>query len=150
MVVVWNDNLATGYEEINAQHKEIFRRFNDLQSACQEGKGLLELSNLFGFLDEYIRNHFELEERLQLAHDYPGYLTHQEEHAHFSQDIRRLEVQLDTHGTTPALLLKTNMVLVDWLIRHFTWTDKKLTDFLHTATPQRVLPDLPLPTHPRF
>lgn len=60
-VIVWNENLETGNYVIDAQHKEIFCRFNDFQPACKQGKGLYELyelyelSNLFTFLDEYVR-----------------------------------------------------------------------------------------------
>jgi hemerythrin len=149
MVIVWNDNLATGNEKIDAQHKEIFGRFNDFQSACQQGKGLDELSSLFSFLHEYVRSHLALEERLQVEYEYPGYLAHKEEHGRFIRDIGKLEEQLNSFGTTPALLVKTNMVLVEWLIRHFTWTDKKLTDFLQAAVPDPARPLAPLPTHPR-
>ena len=135
MFVVWNEELATGNEEIDSQHKELFRRFNNLQSACKQGKGLDELSNLFTFLDEYVRSHFVLEELLQIAHDYPGYLKHKEEHDGFARNLRKLEEQLKTKGTTSALLNQTSMAIANWLTRHFTWTDKDLADFLHTAMP---------------
>jgi hemerythrin len=131
MVIVWNEALATGNAEIDNQHQEMFRRFNDLQSACKEGKGLDELSNLLTFLGEYVRSHFALEERLQIAHDYPGYLKHKEEHDGFIRTFRTLEDQLNIKGTTPTLLIQTNMAMVNWLIRHFTWADKDLATFLH-------------------
>jgi hemerythrin len=150
MVIVWNDNLATGNETIDAQHKEIFGRFNAFQSACQQERGLDELSDLFSFLDEYVSSHLALEERLQLEHGYPGYLMHREEHGHFIRNIRKLEEQLHAGGTTPALLNKTSMVLADWLVRHFTWTDKKLTDFLHAAIPNPDRSLLPISPRSRF
>jgi hemerythrin len=135
MFVVWNEALATGNEEIDNQHKELFRRFNDLQSACKQGKGLDELSNLFAYLGEYVRSHFALEEQLQIAHDYPGYLKHKEEHDDFTRNLRKLEEQLNTRGTTSDLLNQTNMAIANWLTRHFTWTDKDLANFLHTVMP---------------
>jgi hemerythrin len=137
MVIVWNDELATGNETIDNQHKELFKRFNDLQSACKQGKGLDELSNLLTFLGEYVRYHFALEERLQIGHDYPDYLKHKEEHDGFIRTFRKLEDQLNARGTTPTLLIQTNTALVNWLIRHFTWTDKDLANFLHTAMPDQ-------------
>jgi len=137
MLVVWKEELATGNEEIDNQHKELFRRFNNLQSACKLGKGLDELSSLLSYLGEYVRSHFELEEQLQIVLDYPGYLTHKGQHDDFIRNFRKLEDQLHVQGTTPALLIQTNMTLVDWLVRHFTWTDKDLADFLHAAMPRR-------------
>src|SRR5262245_15212118 len=135
MVIVWNEALATGNEEIDNQHKEMFRRFNDFQSACKQGEGLDELSNLLAFLGEYVRSHFAQEERLQIDHDYPGYLKHKEEHDSFILTLRKLEDQLIAGGTTPTLLTQTNMAMVNWLTRHFTWPDKDLANFLHTAMP---------------
>jgi hypothetical protein len=31
--------------------------------------------------------------------------------------------------------MQTNDALVNWLTRHFIWTDKDLANFLHTAMP---------------
>ena len=138
MFVVWNENLATGNEEIDHQHKELFKRFNNLQSACKQGRGLDELTSLLDFLGEYVRSHFALEEKLQIDHDYPDYQKHKEEHNYFIRNFRKLEEQLNTKGTTSDLFNQTNMALVDWLIRHFTWTDKDLANYLHTATTKQA------------
>src|ERR1700686_3655856 len=108
MVIVWTEDLATGYEEIDNQHKEMFRRFNDFQSACKQGKGIDELSNLLTFLDEYIRSHFALEEQLQIDHNYPGYLKHKDQHDDFIRNFKELEVKLNTRGNTATLLMQTN------------------------------------------
>ena len=137
MLVVWEEELATGNEELDNQHKELFRMFNNLQLACKLGKGQDEVLNLLTFLGEYVRSHFEMEEQLQIAHDYPDYLTHKEQHNEFIRNFRKLEDQLHAKGATNALLIQTNMTLVDWLIRHFTWTDKDLANFLHTAMPKQ-------------
>jgi hemerythrin len=135
MVIVWDEELETGNEEIDNQHKELFKRFNDFQMACKQGKGLDELSNLLSYLGEYVRSHMAQEECLQIVHDYPGYLKHKKEHDSFSRNLEKLEEQLNAKGTTPALLIQTNMTLVDWLTKHFTWTDKDLANFLRTAVP---------------
>jgi hemerythrin len=137
MFIVWNEELATGNEEIDNQHKELFRRFNSLQSACTEGKGLDELSSLLTYLGEYVRSHLAQEEQLQIDHEYPGYLKHKKEHDGFIWKFRRLEDQLTEKGTTAALLNQTNMIIADWLTRHFIWTDKDLANYLHTAMPSQ-------------
>ena len=137
MRIVWRDELATGNEEIDNQHKELFRRFNLLQAACRQDKGLEELSNILAFLGEHVASHLEMEEQLQIAHEYPGYPKHKEEHDGLIINFRKLEEQLKTKGTTPELLIQTNMTLADWLTRHFTWTDKDLASFLRTTVPGR-------------
>ena len=132
MKVEWQEYLAVGVVEIDNQHKELFRRFNSLQAACRQGQGLEELSNLLAFLGEHVASHLEMEEQLQIAHEYPGYPQHKEEHDGFIRNFRKLEEQLKAKGTTPELLIQTNMTLADWLTRHFTWTDKDLAKFLHS------------------
>ncbi|SRR6266567_314707 len=138
MVIVWKENLATGNEEIDNQHKELFRRFNNLQSACKQGKGSDELSGLLTFLGEYVKSHFALEEQLQIQHAYPGYQKHKEEHDGFIRNFRKLEDHLNTEGETATLMIQTNMTMANWLIRHFTWTDKELADFLHKEQKPRL------------
>ena len=137
MHIVWKEELATGNEEIDNQHKELFRRFNLLQAACRQGKGLEELSKILAFLGEHVVSHLAMEEQLQIAHEYLGYLKHKEEHDGFIRNFRKLEEQLKAKGTTPELLIQTNMTIADWLTRHFTWTDRDLAKFLHTAVSGR-------------
>jgi hemerythrin-like metal-binding protein len=133
MNIVWSDELATGHEKIDKQHKKLFRLFNDFQRACRLGKGVDVLSSLLSNLEEYVRSHMALEEHLQIVYEYPGYLKHKNEHEAFIQSLRELEEQLKARGTTPALLTRTNMTLVDWLTRHFTWTDRELARYLRNV-----------------
>jgi hemerythrin len=135
MITVWKKELETGYQVIDDQHKEMFRRFNDFQSACKQGQGVAELTNLLNFLGDYIRFHLKMEEQLQIEHKYPDYPKHKEQHDEFRYKFERLEEQLNTLGESPSLLIRTNIVLTDWLIKHFVWTDKELADFLKTTMP---------------
>jgi hemerythrin len=135
MVIVWKEELATGYELIDDQHKELFRRFNNFQSACKTGKGLEELTSLLTFLGDYIRSHLEMEEQLQIEHNYPDYVKHKQQHDEFRHKFNALEDQLNSAGATRQLLVRTNFVLADWLIRHFVWTDSELAIFLLTTIP---------------
>ena len=133
MIIVWSEELATGYEVIDDQHKELFRRFNNFQSACKTGQGLEELSSLLAFLGGYLRSHLEMEEQLQIEHNYPDYPKHKQQHDDFRKKFKALEDQLNSAGATPQLLMRTNAVLADWLTRHFVWTDKELAHFLTTT-----------------
>jgi hemerythrin len=135
MVIHWNEELATGNLEIDNQHKEMFSRFNNFQLACKHGKGLDELSNLLAYLGQYVRSHLAMEEQLQRDHDYPGYQKHKAEHESFIRNFRKLEDQLSIQGTNSTLLIQTNMALVTWLMRHFTWMDKDLAKFLQAGKP---------------
>ena len=72
-MIEWNKRLATGIDEIDDQHKELFSRINLLMEACNVGKGREEVAHLLQFLSTYIRVHFDSEEQIQIESGYPGY-----------------------------------------------------------------------------
>lgn len=133
MTVEWRENLATGHEEIDQQHMELFRRFNTLLTACNQGKGKDEVHGLLLFLGDYIRTHFALEEQLQVQHGYAGYAAHKEQHDKFRQDLGDLELQFGEEGASLALVIQTNQTMINWLLKHISGTDKELASFLRTA-----------------
>ena len=130
MAIEWNNNLTTGVEEIDTQHKELFSRFDRLLTACNEGKGKDEVMRLLLFLDDYIKSHFAAEEALQIGSNYPGYADHKEQHISFIKDVDRLESQFRTEGATLPLVIQTNQTLVAWLIRHISRVDMEFAEFL--------------------
>ena len=52
MQIEWNDDLTTGNNTIDEQHKELISRFNSILAACNLGKGKDEVKNLLQFLGE--------------------------------------------------------------------------------------------------
>jgi hemerythrin len=130
MEIAWNENLATGNTEIDNQHKELFSHFANLLTACHERRGREEVLNMFSFLDSYVRDHFALEERLQLQSDYPGYAKHKSQHDGFVRELKQLEKQLTDDGATLMLVIKTNQTMVKWLVNHVNEEDRKLADYL--------------------
>jgi hemerythrin len=133
MSIEWRDSLATGNKVVEDQHKELFRRFNNLLTSCNQGKGKEEVYSLLLFLGGYVRSHFAAEEQLQTQHAYPGYREHKEQHDVFIRDLGKLENQFSTEGATLALVIQTNQTMVNWLIRHISGTDKELANFLRTV-----------------
>lgn len=132
-MIEWNDDLTTGNETIDEQHRELIDRFNGLLAACNQGKGKTEIKSLLQFLGDYVRSHFAMEETLQLRYKYPEYSLHKQEHVDFINRFRNLQNQFNDEGATLSLVIQTNQTMVDWLIRHINGTDKKLAAFLRTA-----------------
>ncbi|HEY6873342.1 MAG TPA: bacteriohemerythrin [Geobacteraceae bacterium] len=133
MAIEWREELATGNGLIDDQHKELFKRFNNLLAACNQGKGKEEVGNLLLFLGDYVRSHFAMEEELQKKHGYPEYQAHKAEHEGFIRDLHSLENESRDSGTGVALVIQTNQMMAGWLIKHISGTDKKLANFLHAA-----------------
>ena len=134
MGIQWRESLAIGVAEIDVQHKELLERFDKLLTACEEGKGMQELKNLLGFLNQYVLTHFSDEEALQRQHNYPGYEAHRKEHESFVARIRKLQVEVDQEGVAVYHVIETNNLLFKWLINHISKVDKELGKFLKGAT----------------
>ena len=134
MAIEWKANLATGNEEIDNQHKELFSRFNRLLEACSRGKGKGEVGNLLSFLGDYVKSHFATEERLQVQHDYPGYRDHKRMHDDFIGSLKKIQDEFNAEGAGIAVVIQTNKMIVDWLVKHISGTDKELASFLRTQS----------------
>jgi hemerythrin len=130
MPISWNNNLLTGVDLIDKQHKELFHRFDSLLAACNQGKGKDEVMRLLQFLDDYIREHFDAEEQLQLKHNYPQYGEHKAQHITFVADVDRLKKQFVSEGATLPLVIQTNQALVAWLIQHISNVDVAFARYL--------------------
>jgi hemerythrin len=59
MDLQWNNSLAVGHTLIDDQHRSLFARFSELLAACEQGRGLDQLQQLFAFLDDHVAEHFQ-------------------------------------------------------------------------------------------
>jgi hemerythrin len=129
--IEWNEDLAVGVAKIDEQHKELFNRFNHLLEACSAGSGSKEIGSLLCFLDEYVRVHFSDEEKLQVAHSYPDYPLHREQHRIFINKLDEFKKEMLTEGATLSLTIATNRMMIDWLLNHIAQMDKKIGEFIN-------------------
>ncbi|SHM42156.1 hemerythrin [Caldanaerovirga acetigignens] len=130
MAIKWTEDLSTGIETIDEQHKELFKRVNDLMEACTKGKGKQEVEKVIGFLGDYVVMHFGEEEKIMKAESYPGYDGHKNQHEIFIKKFEEFKGKLEQTGPTVDLVVKMNGFLVDWLINHIKKTDRALGDYL--------------------
>lgn len=130
MALEWTQDLATGSEEIDFQHKELFRRVNALLESCRQGKGKAELNRVIEFLDEYVVKHFSEEEKFMRKYEYPGHANHKTEHLKFIATFSELKKEIERQGPALDLVVKTNRMIVQWLINHISKVDRSLGMFL--------------------
>lgn len=130
MKIEWTEDLAVGVELIDEQHQELFSRFNRLLEACSSGCGKEEIGSTLLFLDEYVRIHFRDEEKLQIAHAFPEYRAHHEQHRIFIHKLEDFKKEMLTGGATLSLTIATNSLLIDWLVNHIAKMDKKIGEFI--------------------
>jgi len=124
MAYTWTQELATGVESIDDQHKQLFKAINDLLEACFSGTGHTKLDSTVQFLIDYTEKHFSDEEKLQQQYNYPKYPHHKKLHDAFDRTVREIADQLKKEGANAALLRKVNSSIGDWLVNHIKDEDK--------------------------
>lgn len=80
--LVWRDAWLLGIDLLDADHREMVRLINAV--FCADGTAEPAASPIGERLDalfDHLRAHFEREERLLVAIDYPGLAEHKREHA---------------------------------------------------------------------
>ena len=99
---VLTQDLVTGNELIDSEHRKIFDEVNTLLDACSKGKGREKLSSLGEFLVEYVTKHFSDEEDLQKQSKYPEYTEHHKFHEWYKQKLGDAIIKLEQEGPTSA------------------------------------------------
>ncbi len=130
MAIQWTPDLAVGVEKIDGQHKELFRIADELLEAMRLGRGKAEATRALLFLEQYLIDHFGLEEKAMVAHGYPGYADHKAQHEAFVRDFFDLKKSHQELGPTTGLVIEINNRVCVWLRNHIAKTDKALGAFL--------------------
>ncbi len=130
MALTWTPDLSVGIEAIDKQHKELFKRVNDLLAASSQGKGKDEIGNVVKFLESYVVFHFSAEERYMAQHAYPALAAHKQEHAKFLKDFATLKGELQVQGVSAAMVVRMHTWLGDWLKNHIGKVDKAIGAYM--------------------
>ncbi|MFQ7573803.1 MAG: bacteriohemerythrin [Lachnospira sp.] len=132
LTIIFDDNLITGNDTIDEQHKELIDRIQKFVTACREGDNKVKAIKMLDYLDEYTEFHFGKEEELQKNAGYPELSHHQEKHQEFKQTIKELYEYLDENeGPDEQFiqLVKTNVI--DWLFGHIKTFDRSVAEFIN-------------------
>ena len=111
----FSENLVTGNELIDTQHKELIDRINKLLDSCELDAGAVTAVKTLDFLADYTDFHFGAEENLQKEIDYPDYNKHKAQHEGFKQTIKELEEMLqEEEGPSAAFIEKVEENVIKW------------------------------------
>ncbi len=129
----WSSKLEIGHVTVDKQHKELFRKIDDLVVAGQKLKSDPDsFAIALNLLMEYCLMHFSEEENIQLKSKYPLYKEHKEQHVNFLAVLRDFENQFKKEGASEELANDVEKVAIDWLIIHIAKMDQTIAN--HIAT----------------
>ena len=88
----WNDQLATGHNTIDEQHRELIQCLNELEMATREQRTLLAVYCITR-LKHNVRNHFAFEEAVMRECGFPELQEHIRQHQEFSASLLDFQVK---------------------------------------------------------
>ena len=131
MKLEFDQSLVTGNEMIDAQHKELIGKIDDLLAYCEESKEKVKAVQILGYLAEYTDFHFSAEEKLQEEISYPQIEEHRKAHAEFKKVIEELHDMLEEEeGPTEEFVFAVRKNVVNWLFEHIKEMDRELAEYI--------------------
>jgi hemerythrin len=132
----WTDSLELGIEEIDEQHRELFRRGERLYHALCQGEAACAELMLASFRD-FVLSHFEFEERWMRRAEFPSLQAHSEAHRDFADRLHRVTLEYRRHGPSAAVAETLQVWLEAWLREHIGGEDRTLGRWsaAHDAAP---------------
>ena len=134
----WSDVLSVGINEMDDEHKELFRRINALLVALLQNSPMPEVLRLFDSVGDYAQEHFRDEEALQQKYQYPRMSGHKELHAQFLQELGKIRSRLTTEGFHTGVLIHIQDKVVQWLLEHIGRVDKDYGLFIQNLSDSKA------------
>ncbi|MBN2452474.1 MAG: hemerythrin family protein [Lentisphaeria bacterium] len=128
--IEWGDWLAIGVPEIDAQHRALVDRLNDVDRAVAEHHPETEVTKTLDFLADYAKHHFTTEEEFMAREQYPGIAGQRAAHREFLALLEDLERDFREEGSTRPLAEALETLLVTWLTNHIQGMDREFGRFL--------------------
>lgn len=121
---LWVDDLATGNELIDGDHRKLISMVNALFDAMAKGQANEIISRVLHNLIIYTKEHFGREEAEMQRIRYAASISHKSEHAKLIKQVIELKATLDAGERINVLTVSG--FLGDWLRNHILSVDKKL------------------------
>src|SRR5450830_249972 len=124
MAIKWTNDLDTGIDVIDKQHRRIVDYINDLENA--EGKRDRALiQQVLDDLVDYTMSHFAFEENLQEEARYRYCKPHKKVHELF---VRRVNEYMERFKLGEDVSAEIHRLLSNWLINHIKRDDADYVD----------------------
>ena len=122
----WSNDLDTGIEVIDKQHRRLVEYLNELNKAIDEGDQA-GVKHVLDELIDYTLSHFSFEEELIERANYPFFKAHKRVHEIFTKRVGQfLERAAKGEDVAPEIL----SMLKIWLINHIKGDDADYVEYV--------------------
>ncbi|NLK97658.1 hemerythrin family protein [Defluviitalea saccharophila] len=131
--MLWKDTYELGVPQIDAQHKELFRRVEAflqvLRSKDTWEDKLPKINETLEFMKGYVVEHFRDEEEYQKKINYPEYEAHKQIHSNMVGYVLEVSKQFEESNNDENLMQQFGGKLLAWLINHVAAEDQRIADY---------------------
>ena len=127
--VQWKDEYNTGQSAIDFDHKTLVTITNELFDELVKGSSPATILRLFKNLTDYVHRHFEREEEILRATEYPNIHGHAYKHREIEQVMGKLFLR---YQEDPSTLKQSEVVdfLRRWIRDHILNEDHEFIEYL--------------------
>ncbi len=125
----WTPDLSVGVSLIDEQHKEWFKKADDLFEAGKKHQASEYVGKMLDFLDDYTKKHFSDEEQYMLRIKYPEYDAQKQAHTAFIEQLAKLKKEYSESGGNILVIINANQLVIGWLTSHISNMDKKIGQY---------------------
>lgn len=122
-LLLWNEEFNLGHGAIDAQHQGLLGLINQLHEALSMGESRSVLSEIFGSLKAYAKEHFHAEEELMQISQFPGRQEHLQLHARFAEKVDHLFLQF-LQSASFIIGIELLRFLREWVEEHVQEADQ--------------------------
>ena len=127
MPIEWDETkFGTGLPDIDDQHKEWLRRFNDFDNAVTKGQGIDSIFDTLAFLVQFTEKHFSHEEERMSVCNCPVQAENRIAHNEFNNRLNDLLSWLEKTRPTAVEVFLLKKDLESWLTNHISTIDIRL------------------------
>ncbi|MCL1815112.1 MAG: bacteriohemerythrin [Treponema sp.] len=139
VLVTWEEKYVIGIELIDTQHKELLNLTNELYRACLTGEEGPMFKEIMHRMVEYVRFHFNAEQKLLEKINYPLFLEHKKQHDDMVKSI--LDAAKDFNEGKKFVANNFVRTLKDWVFGHIALADRKYAAFVDNQKKKGLLTD---------
>lgn len=125
-MIKWKDDYLVGVEEIDLQHKELFRIAGDAYELLKNEFYIDKYDRVVKIIEElkdYAVFHFQSEEKYMASIGYKKLLSHKVIHDGFIEEVTQIDLK-KMDDNQDDYLSSIIMFVVDWIEKHILGTDK--------------------------
>ena len=127
--ITWNPKtMSTGVPEVDAQHQEWIRRYNQFDDAISQGKGIEAVQSTLDFFIGYADVHFKFEESVMDERHCSAAIENYAAHEHMRNILRGYKAHVNKHGFSIAEVQGLKRQMEEWLVKHILTIDIQLRD----------------------